>query len=398
MKNEAQRTFLSEGGQAPERGRRSPLAAFLICLPMMVLTFMMLFGRQRPVGAMQDIAFAATFVFFNLMFFLMVYRQRTERYRAVLFIVYAVAFVISFISQMVELRGTMALTQANILRAEAPFCHIAIPMTLIPAALNKTLVFPASIAGRLHSAAGMFIIWIGASLALGRGFCGWGCFFGGLEDGFSRIFKRPLLKLTGGPWRYLPYAVLLVVVLTAAASLSPTYCTWLCPFKAVTEYVQVTSLTTLIQMIIFISLFAGLVVILPILTKRRTQCALFCPFGAFQSFTNKASGCGIRADKDKCVKCGLCARNCPTFSIDAESIEAGGSRLTCLKCGKCVDLCPKGALSYHVKGAAPAAKSDVQRLLFIYPAFLFLATMGGAMVSDALFRIVRLVATGHMIG
>ncbi len=378
-------------------GRRGPLAAFLIALPMMFLTLMMLTGRHRPSGAADAIALAVTFVFFNALFFLMVYRQRTDRYRAVLFVVYAVAFVISFISQIVELRGSMALTEANILRAEAPFCHIVIPMTLIPAVLSKTLVFPASIVG-LHSAASMFIIWIGASLSLGRGFCGWGCFFGGLEDGFSRIVKRPLLRLTSGPWRYLPFALLLVIVLTAAASLSPTYCYWLCPFKAVTEYVQVISLKTLIQMVIFVSLFAGLVVVLPILTKRRTQCGLFCPFGAFQSFTNKASGFSIRADKEKCVKCGLCSRNCPTFSIDAESIEAGGTRLTCMKCGKCVDLCPKGALSYHVRGAGRGAKGETQRLLFLYAAFLFLATMGGGMVNDAVLRIIKLATTGHMIG
>ncbi len=69
-----------------------------------------------------------------------------------------------------------------------------------------------------------------------------------------------------------------------------------------------------------------------------------------------------------------------------------------MKCGKCIDLCPKGALSYHVKGTAPAAKGDGQRLLFIYPAFLFLAIMGGGMVNDAVLRIIKLVATGHMIG
>ena len=397
MKNEARPDFAPQVVEARPAGR-SPLNAFLIALPMMVVTFVTIAGRHGPAGAAHAASVAIAFVFFNLLFFLMVYKGRTDRYRAVLFIVYAVAFVISFISQVVEVRGTMALSEANILRAEAPFCHIVIPMTLIPAALTRTLIFPASIIGGFHSAATMFIIWIGASLTLGRGFCGWVCFFGGLEDGFSRILKKPILRFAGGIWRYLPFAVLLVVVLTAAATLSPTYCYWLCPFKAVTEYVQVISLKILIQTIIFIMLFAGLVMVLPFLTKRRTQCGLFCPFGAFQSFTNKVSVFEVRADKEKCVKCGLCTRNCPTFSIDAESIEAGGSRMTCMKCGKCVDICPKGALSYHVKGADPCAHGGAQRLLFLYPAFLFLATMGGGMVRDAVFRVIKLAATGHIIG
>jgi ferredoxin-type protein NapH len=39
----------------------------------------------------------------------------------------------------------------------------------------------------------------------------------------------------------------------------------------------------LIQNGIFVVLFAALVVVLPLLTKKRTQCSFFCPFGAFQS-------------------------------------------------------------------------------------------------------------------
>jgi polyferredoxin len=382
--------------QSPSN-HRSFLSAFLLALPMMVLTFAMLAGPRRFSGPSQTAALIITLLFFNLLFFLMVYKGRTDRYRAVLFVTYAVAFVISFISHLIEARGSMALTEANLLRAEAPFCHIVIPMTLIPAALTKTIIFPGSILGAFASISGMFVLWIGASLSLGRGFCGWACFFGGLEDGFSRLLRRPVIKRIGAVWTYLPFAVLLVVVLTAAVALSPTYCLWLCPFKAVTEYVQVTSVKTFIQMVIFLSLFAGLVVVLPILTKRRTQCGLFCPFGAFQSFTNKVNGFDIRIDKEKCAKCGICVQKCPTFSMDDESMASGRSRITCMKCGKCVDACPKGAISYHIKGAGLAAKGDGQRLLFLYPAFLFLATMGGGSVSDAILRIIKLVTTGHIV-
>jgi len=95
------------------------------------------------------------------------------------------------------------------------------------------------------------------------------------------------------------------------------------PYKAVTEFVEVTSIKTLIQTIIFVTLFIGLVIILPLLMKRRAQCGIFCPFGAFQSLTNKVSAFEVRIDQEKCTKCLRCALTCPTFSIDNESIGKG---------------------------------------------------------------------------
>ncbi len=204
--------------------------------------------------------------------------------------------------------------------------------------------------------------------------------------------KRPVLKMIGGKWTYLPFAVLLIVVLTAAVSLSPTYCTWLCPFKTVTEYVQVTSVKLVVQTVIFLSLFAGLVIVLPILTKRRTQCSLLCPFGAFQSFTNKVNPFDVRIDPDRCVKCGRCIQVCPTFSMDKESVDGGHSRITCVKCGKCVDACPKAAISYHVKGTRFPVGTNRHRLLFLYPAFLLLTTMAGHNFQDVIVKIIKLTA------
>jgi ferredoxin/heme/copper-type cytochrome/quinol oxidase subunit 4 len=382
---------------ATEPRRPSVLKAFLLTLPMMALTFVMLTGEKRPSGGPEFLAFAVTYCFLNLTFFLMLRTGKTDRWRAPVFVAYAVAFVISFISHLVAARGSMALTEANILRAQAPFCHIVIPMTLIPGLLNRTIIFPGTMIGAFASVSSMLVLWIGASLSLGRGFCSWACFFGGLEDGFSRIFRRPLIRRISPALRYLPWAVLLSIVLLSAAALSPVYCNWLCPFKTVTEYVQVTSLKTLIQMVIFVTLFAGLVVVLPVLTKKRTQCGLFCPFGAFQTLTNKVSAVDIRIAPDRCITCGKCVRACPTLSLDDASIAAGKTLASCTKCGKCIDACPKGAITYHVKGTAPGTRGGLQRALFLYPAFLFLATMSGGFLRDAIAKIVNLVATGHFI-
>ncbi len=369
----------------------------VLTMVMAVTTVVMFSQGKMPQDPKELIALALTILFANTIFFLLIYTGRTDRYRAIYFSTFAVALVISFISHMFEVRGSMSLSEAKVFQCEVPFCHLVIPMTLVPVALTKTIIFPGSLIGGYASIASMFVIWIGATLAFGRGFCSWGCFYGGLDDGFSRVLKRPVIKNINPKWIYLPFAVLLFVVLTAAAYLSPVYCSWLCPFKAVTEFKAVTSTTVLIQTIIFVSLFIGLVIVLPILTKKRTQCAFFCPFGAMQSVTNKINAFDVRIDKEKCLKCKRCIQVCPTLSMNEESLEQGRTRITCMKCGKCIDNCPKGAIGYHIKGTDIPGKRNVYRLLFLFSAFLFLAIFSSHIIEDGIMRILKLITTGSMI-
>ncbi|MEW6262892.1 MAG: 4Fe-4S binding protein [Thermodesulfobacteriota bacterium] len=366
-------------------------------LPMMFLTALMLSGGKAPADPKRWLALIAVFVFTNVLFLLMLRRGKTDQPRATLFIVYALMFVFTFIAHLIELRGSMVLKAANVAACETPFCHMVIPMTLVPAAFTDSIIFPGRILGGFASIASMFVIWIGASLALGRGWCSWGCFFGGLDEGFSRLLKRPIIRKIDPKWSYVSFAVLLSIVLTSALWLYPTYCSWLCPYKAVTEFQEVTSARILVQTIIFVSLFLGLVILLPVLSKRRIQCGLFCPFGAFQSFTNKINPFEVRIDLEKCKSCQLCLKNCPTFSISEESLKEGRTRITCAKCGKCVDNCPTQAISYHVKGSPLSTRPYTARLLFLYPAFLFLTIMAGADVVEGVARLLNLVLHGSVL-
>ncbi|MGV8040465.1 MAG: 4Fe-4S binding protein [Thermoanaerobaculaceae bacterium] len=370
----------------------------LAALPMLLLTALMLLGgRPLPHDPLRLVPLLAVFVGANVLFVLMLWTGKTDRYRAVLFVTMAVCFVLSFIPNLLEVRGNIGLTGDDMVQGKTPFCHIVIPMTIIPAALTRTIIFPGSMLTGFAAIGSMLVLWLAVTLALGRGFCSWGCFFGGLEDGLSRVRRRPLVKAIARRWTYLPYAVLGTVVVISALTLSPTYCEWLCPFKSVTEFNALTNTTAIVQAVIFFSLFAGLVVVGPVVTNKRTQCGLFCPMGAFQGFSNKVNAFEVRIDRERCTDCGHCEKVCPTFSLDRESAAKGATRLSCVKCGKCVDACPKGAATFHVKGTALDAQRRSGRLMFLYPAFLFLTVFGSGMIQDGLYRVLLLVTTGSML-
>jgi len=50
------------------------------------------------------------------------------------------------------------------------------------AAFTKTIIFPRFSADRLASIGSMVVLWLAGSLTLGRGWCSWVCFFGGMDE------------------------------------------------------------------------------------------------------------------------------------------------------------------------------------------------------------------------
>jgi len=379
-----------------EGSSRMPIwKAVLLTLPIVPFASSHLMGELTSGEAqlIKIIPALLVLILLTVFFFLMLITGKTHRYRSALFILVAFALPLYLISQLFDTFGTNMLTEEMTLSARAKFCPMTMPMVLLPAILKGVVVFP----GLVVEGALWFFLWIGASLAVGRGWCSWGCFFGGWDEFFSRLRKKPVIKHVDRKWRFLPFAILLAIVLLAAVTFHPIYCEWLCPFKTVSEFEAPTTLRTQVSLGIFIALFAGLVITLPLLTKKRIQCALFCPFGAMQSFFNKISIFEVRIDPAKCTQCKRCIRECPTFSLDDSSLESGKALMSCTKCGQCVDACPQGAISYHIKGTPIGISPNVARVLFLYPAYILLSVLGGHIVTYGLWRVLKLITTGSMI-
>ncbi len=351
------------------------------------------------VELLHSVAVLAAWLFMNVMLFITFFTGKTDRVRAIMFITMAIAFPIGFILQLFETRGRlMAATMSDVISGSVPFCHIVIPQTIIPAVLSKQIIFPGTMdLGFQYSASFMIIFWLGASLLIGRGWCSWTCFYGGWEDGCSRLSKKAGIKLNPKlVWG--AAAVLILVIITAIETASPTYCLWLCPFKACSEFFEVASPLLVVQTVIFILLFIGLVIILPFLSKKRVQCMAFCPFGAFQSIVDKVNPFDIRIDKAKCLKCKKCIKECPVMAVSEASLEKGKMGFNCNKCGKCVDLCPGKAVHYHIKGTPVGGVfARTARIIFLYFAFTIFAGIGAGIISSALYRILLLITTGSLL-
>ena len=371
---------------------RSILRSLLLTLPILVWSLLMCFHSVATTDRNSLIAATITALFMTTLFFMMMRTGSTYRWRRWFFVSLGLLFPVGFIYNIVLARGTMGIPVEEMIAGRTPFCFLPIPMMILPAALTKTLIFPGTIGGTQHGIAAMVGLWLALTLVLGKGWCGYACFFGGIEEGVAAIPARPRIRKIDPRWRYGPWAVLLAMVLLSLALFEPAYCNWLCPFKAVSEYVAARNAIGLVQNGIFIVLFAGLVIALPFLTKKRTQCSFFCPFGAFQSIFNKISVFEVKIDKERCKPCQVCQNVCPNLSLSKESVARGEALMSCMKCGACVDACPRQAVIWHIKGTKIAGKPESARLMFLYSALALAIMFGGSIIAQGLVTILHFVA------
>ena len=378
----------------PVREPRSIGRSLLLTLPIALWSALMFTPNWAHANRSFRIACLLTGGFMVVLFFLMMRTWKTYRWRRWFFVALGLLFPVGFIHNVIAMRGTMGIPIEEMIAGRTPFCFIPIPLLIVPAALTKTLVFPGSIlpnGGMTGGMAAMAGIWLAVTIVVGKGWCSYACFFGGIEEGMAAVPAKAKVPIIDSRWRLGPWAVLLAMVLLSLALFEPAYCMWLCPFKAVSEYVAARNSVGLVQNGIFILLFATLVMALPLLTKKRTQCAFFCPFGAFQSIFNKTSVFEVKIDRTRCTPCVLCQKSCPTLALNDESIARGETLMSCMKCGACVDVCPKDAAVWHIRGTEIAAKPERARLMFLYAAWAMAVMFGGTIIAEGLATILHLV-------
>ena len=95
-----------------------------------------------------------------------------------------------------------------------------------------------------------------------------------------------------------------------------------------------------------LALSIGFFLIIGILAWRggRTYCNTICPVGTLLSSASRISILKVNIDKDKCIKCGMCTRNCKASCVDYQNGTVDHSR--CVTCGNCISKCKKDAIYY----------------------------------------------------
>ncbi|MGD6852501.1 MAG: 4Fe-4S binding protein [Candidatus Bathyarchaeia archaeon] len=247
---------------------------------------------------------------------------------------------------------------------------------------------------------------VAAAIILGRAFCGWLCPFGLYQDLLTRIRKTARLKHLNfsdktsaklGQSRYIIIAIFLILSVifgsyaifgtelipgtipggpegTEAGIVSyinEPFCL-ICPARPLCILAECgigAMKYSYVSQIAYGPLWIGgfyltsinvavlIAVTIAALAYRRFWCRI-CPLGAltalFSSFTpfKQIALTKLMKNEEKCTKCGVCKRVCPTQATAMYEKKGGDvTESRCMLCARCVEICPyEGALKLTFAG------------------------------------------------
>lgn len=164
-------------------------------------------------------------------------------------------------------------------------------------------------------------------LFFGRGWCGYACWTGMVLDLLPyKVPKEPRKKI--GYIRYITFTISLIFVVS------------LFIFK-VPSLEDIMFYAFIIGNIIYYALGVFLAVLLK---DNRAFCKYICPVTVFLKLASYFSVMRIKCDKEKCISCHKCQRNCPMNVDMTDNSRKRKNGTECILCMQCMENCPKKAL------------------------------------------------------
>lgn len=216
------------------------------------------------------------------------------------------------------------------------------------------------------------------TLLFGRFYCSMLCPFGLLQEFLAFAFRRKNLPRyrKSRPYKYFIAAVVFGTLIGGTAYL----------IRLIDPY----SLFGSAMSGTYLGIGAIVIVAVLVWFKGRLFCAEICPVGAVLGLVSRFSYNKIYINEENCISCGLCARHCPTASIDYKNHEVDNE--TCIKCLKCLASCPKDTIVFGHRKSKEAEFSPARRRLLIggaAMAVLAVAVKSGMEIGKSVAAKVR---------
>ncbi len=229
---------------------------------------------------------------------------------------------------------------------------------------------------------------------VGRFVCGWLCLFGLIQELLYKI-PTPKLKIPDKidkKLRYLKYFFLFVFVFLLTALLKaenglvsvPYFCKYICPVGMLEGGIPLVSKNADLQSSVGGRYaWKGFLLAATVLTSifiYRPFCKYVCPLGAFYGIFQKFCFLRLTVDKDKCIGCNACAKQCK-MNVD---VVHNPNSAECIRCGECTKCCPKGALSFTVLNKTKKKETNEQSIE-VTDKKRYIIIMAAALIAAGLF-------------